>query len=116
MPLAGERLIRWADEDSEAENDHSCHAIPQTRYVLAALRDGDTERRYGCEVVGSPVPIQLWKTVCRLSVRLHDRPGALAAATQFLRQQKINILLSECCSTYQSRAHWDALCDVGQTP
>lgn len=83
---------------------------------VAPLRDLDSERRHGFEVLVSPVPVQLWKSICRLSVRIKDRPGALAKATQFLREQRINILLSECCSTYQQRAHWDAICDIAQTP
>jgi hypothetical protein len=83
---------------------------------VAPLRDIDTERKHGFEVLVSPVPVQLWKTICRLSIRIKDRPGALATATEFLRHQRINILLSECCSTYQRRAHWDAICDIAQTP
>lgn len=82
---------------------------------VAPLRDLDTERKHGFEVLVSPVPVQLWKSVCRLSIRIKDRSGALAKATQFLREQRINILLSECCSTYQQRAHWDAVCDIAQT-
>ena len=83
---------------------------------VAPLRDHDTERKHGFEVLVSPVPIELWRSICRLSIRIKDRPGALAKATQFLRDQRINILLSECCSTYQQRAHWDAVCDIAQTP
>jgi len=83
---------------------------------VAPLRDLDTDRKHGFEVLVSPVPVKLWKSVCRLSLRINDRPGALAKATQFLRQQNINILLSECCSTYQRRAHWDAVCDIEKTP
>ncbi len=83
---------------------------------LVPLPDEDTERKYGCEVIVSPVAIRSWRTVCRLSIRLHDRPGALAKAAGFLRQQRINILLSECTSTYQRRAHWDAVCDISLAP
>jgi hypothetical protein len=48
-------------------------------------------------------------------VRLNDVPGALAVATRFLREKRINILLTESCSTYQGRAHWDAICDLSET-
>jgi hypothetical protein len=83
---------------------------------LAPIMDSDQRHHFGCEVMVSPVPIQSWRSVCRLSVRLQDRPRALATATSFLRQERVNILLSETCSTYQRRAHWDALCDLSETP
>jgi hypothetical protein len=83
---------------------------------IVPLKDTSKGQQHECELIISPVPLRSWRSVCRLSVRLHDRPQALAKATGFLREQKINILLSECCSTYQGRAHWDAICDLTQTP
>lgn len=81
---------------------------------LVPLIDHGNRQKHECELMISPVPIRSWRSVCRLSVRLRDLPGALAVATQFLKEQRINILLSECCSTYQERAHFDAICDLGQ--
>lgn len=79
---------------------------------VVRFSDDETHRIHGCELIVSPIPPQSWKSVCRLSLRLADKPRALAIATKFLRDQQINILLSECCSTYQQRAHWDAICDL----
>src|SRR5687768_869630 len=64
------------------------------------------------EMIVSPVPASSWRSVCRLSVRLEDNPQTLATATRFLRDRGINILLTECCTTYKRRAHWDAICDL----
>ncbi len=83
---------------------------------VVPLPDVSSEQGHECELMISPVPLRSWRSVCRLSVRLQDKPHALAKATAFLQEQKINILLSECCSTYQARAHWDAICDLTQTP
>jgi hypothetical protein len=84
---------------------------------LAPITETSTAEAYkhGCEVIVSPVPIKYWQSACRLSVRLRDRPHALAVATDFLRENKINILVSESCSTYQQRAHWDAICDLSES-
>jgi hypothetical protein len=84
-------------------------------HLAPIVETGDTHKR-GCEVIVSPVPIKYWRSVCRLSVRLKDRPHALAVATDFLREHRINILLSETCGTYQQRAHWDAICDLSESP
>jgi hypothetical protein len=81
---------------------------------LVPLLDHGDRQKHECEMIISPVPIRSWRSVCRVTVRLRDDPGALAVATEFLRQERINILLSECCSTYQGRAHFDAICDIGQ--
>jgi hypothetical protein len=81
---------------------------------LARLPDEDTRRKFGIEVLVSPVPFSAWRSACRLSVRLNDKHGALATATEFLKKKRINIMLCECCSTYQLRAHWDAICDISQ--
>jgi hypothetical protein len=80
---------------------------------LARITDSDTTSTHRCELIVSPIPTQAWPSACRLSVRLSDHPHALATATSFLRRERINILLSECCVTYQQRAHWDAICDMG---
>lgn len=82
---------------------------------LARVSDTETPHRQPYEMIVSPVPAESWLSVCRLSVRLNDEPKALATATQFLRNKRINILLTECCTTYQNRAHWDAICDLGET-
>lgn len=79
---------------------------------VARIADADTRYAHGCELIVSPIPTSSWPSVCRLSVRLSDKSHALAVATEFLRREQINILLSECCSTYQQRAHWDAICDI----
>jgi hypothetical protein len=81
---------------------------------LVPLLDHGDKQKHECEIIISPVPIRSWRSVCRVTVRLRDEHGALAAATEFLRTERINILLSECCSTYQGRAHFDAICDLGQ--
>jgi len=83
---------------------------------VAPIIDDKSGVRFGCEIIVSPVPFESWRSVCRLSVRLQDTPRALAVATGFLRDAGINILLTECCSTYQERAHWDAICDLGTSP
>jgi hypothetical protein len=83
---------------------------------LAPIVDEAEKHKFGCEVMVSPVPTMNWKSVCRLSVRLKDRPHALATATSFLREKRINILLSETSTTYQQRAHWDAICDLSEAP
>jgi hypothetical protein len=80
---------------------------------VVPISEANTRRIHDCELIVSPIPFQSWRSVCRLSLRLADEPQALAKATEFLRSQRINILLSECCTTYQQRAHWDAICDVG---
>jgi len=82
---------------------------------LARITDTDTPSRHACEMIVSPVPVHSWRSACRLSIRLNDYPKALATATRFLRQKRINILLTECCTTYQNRAHWDAICDLTET-
>ncbi|HEX4960276.1 MAG TPA: hypothetical protein VF173_05520 [Thermoanaerobaculia bacterium] len=38
----------------------------------------------------------------------------MALATAFLREKRINIIITEACVTYRDRAHWDAVCDVSQ--
>src|ERR1051326_7759341 len=85
-------------------------------YVSRITDPNDATRRYGCELIVSPVPFESWASACRLSVRLNDTPRALATATKFLRERQVNIMLSECCSTYQYRAHWDAICDIARVP
>jgi hypothetical protein len=86
-----------------------------SQLYLARISDDDDDRRkHGCEVIVSPVPFEFWPSACRLSVRLNDVHGALATATSFIRSKEINIMLSECCSTYQHRAHWDAICDLSR--
>lgn len=81
---------------------------------LVPLLDHGDKQKHECEIIISPVPIRSWRSVCRVTVRLLDQPGALSAATEFLKEERINVLLSECCSTYQGRAHFDAICDLGQ--
>ena len=81
---------------------------------LVTLLDHGDKQKHECEIIISPVPIRSWRSVCRVTVRLLDQPGALSAATEFLKEERINVLLSECCSTYQGRAHFDAICDLGQ--
>lgn len=68
------------------------------------------------EIIVSPVPARSWQSVCRLSVRLHDRPYALAKAMAFLRDRRISILLTEAAATFQERAHWDVVCDLQSCP
>lgn len=79
---------------------------------VVRISDDETYRTHGCELMVSPIPVPSWRSVCRLSLRLADKPRSLAVATEFLRERRVNILLSECCSTYQQRAHWDAICDL----
>jgi len=79
---------------------------------LSRIDDVDSQRMHGAEIIVSPVPFESWRSACRLSVRLSDSPGALATASAFLSRKRMNIMLSECCSTYQTRAHWDAICDI----
>lgn len=79
---------------------------------LSRIDDLESPRKHGAEIIVSSVPFASWRSACRLSVRLSDSPGALATASAFLRKKRMNILLSECCSTYQTRAHWDAICDM----
>ncbi len=81
---------------------------------LVPLMDVANKRKHEPEIMVTPVPLRSWRSVCRLSVRLKDTSHALAIATGFLRDEGINILLSECCSTYQDRAHFDAICDLSQ--
>ncbi len=64
------------------------------------------------ELLLTPIPPTAWKSAVRLSFRLRQTPGALRIATQFLRDLRINILITEACLTYKGRAHWDALCDL----
>lgn len=86
----------------------------RSQLYLARVVEGASSTRFGCEIIVSPVPSEAWPSVCRLSVRLNDVPRALAVATRFLREKRINILLTESCSTYQGRAHWDAICDLAE--
>ena len=79
---------------------------------VALIRDQEKPHRMGAELIVSPIPVASWRSACRLSLRLSDEPLSLAKAAAFLRERRINILLSECCNTYQHRAHWDAICDV----
>src|ERR1051325_7945965 len=84
---------------------------------LARVKDDPARpdvREY--EMIGSPVPASSGRSVCRLSVRLEDTERTLATATRFLRDRGINILLTECCTTYSRRAHWDAICDLAGMP
>ncbi len=78
---------------------------------LAPIKSQDQHIR-DAEIVVSPVPYDSWRSACRLSVRLQHKPKSLSVATKFLREQNINILLTEACATYQERAHWDAICDI----
>lgn len=64
------------------------------------------------EIIISTIPRDMWGTVCSLSVRMKDQPGALAIATKFLRDNKISIILSEAAGTFGGRAHWDCVCDL----
>lgn len=81
---------------------------------LAPIRQNGDRHSFHVEIIVSPIPIQGWRSACRLSVRLKNTPRALANATGFLRKRRINILLTEACATYRNRAHWDAICDVSQ--
>ncbi|WP_251970536.1 hypothetical protein [Sphaerotilus microaerophilus] len=87
-----------------------------SRLYLAPVVTGYPRASSDAEIIVSPVPTAAWRSVCRLSVRLHDRPHALAAASSFLRHKGINIILSEAAATFQERAHWDAVCDLGACP
>jgi hypothetical protein len=87
------------------------HLAPSPDRVASDRTDPHT---LSAEIIVSPVPIQSWRSACRLSVRLRNKPGALACATKFLKEQRINILITEACATYQQRAHWDAICDIAQ--
>jgi hypothetical protein len=86
----------------------------QSQLYLVPVRERsrDDPHMYGYEIMVSPIPPDSWHSVCRLSVRLNDIPGSLTVATRFLRDQRINILFSESSSTFQHRAHWDAICDL----
>lgn len=101
--------------------------IPLTFSASFGLREGSTlhlaaiaadPKTAGpdAEIIVSPIPPASWRSVCRLSVRLHDAPGALAKAAAFLRRRRINILLTEAAATFQERAHWDAVCDLIACP
>jgi hypothetical protein len=79
---------------------------------LATFSGNLAPKRHDVELIVSPVPVPLWRKVCRLSVRLEDKPHALELATRFVADKKINILLTESCATYRERAHWDAICDI----
>lgn len=83
---------------------------------LVPITDEEDRHRHGFEIIVSPVPPSSWRSVCRLSVRLQDRPKALAIATGFLAKKRINILFSESASTITHRAHWDAVCDLSAMP
>jgi len=80
---------------------------------VAPLEKTSADSRHP-EMIVSPVPVRCWKSVCYLSVRLRDVPGALEIAARFMSQQKINVLLSESCGTSQGRARWDAICDLSR--
>jgi hypothetical protein len=82
------------------------------RLYLAPMVTGKGSISNDAQVIITPIPPSSWKSVCRLSVRLHDRPKALAKALRFLREREINILLTEAAATFQERAHWDAICDL----
>ena len=86
----------------------------QSQLYLVPVRERsrDDPHMYGYEIMVSPIPPESWHSVCRLSARLHDIPGALTVATRFLRDRRINVLFSESSSTFQHRAHWDAICDL----
>ena len=96
--------------------------IPETLSTIFALNEGaqlhlapirsESIRRGYVEIVVSPVPYDSWVSVCKLSARLKHKPKALAVASRFFRQERINILLTEACTNYQDRAHWVAICDV----
>jgi len=96
--------------------------IPETLSTAFGLSDGSQlhlapivskdKKLKEVEIIVSPVEVNSWASAVRLSVRLQDRPKSLHCATEFLRQHMINILLTEACSTYKERAHWDAICDV----
>lgn len=64
------------------------------------------------EVILSTIPRKMWGSVCSLSVRMTDNPQSLAIATEFLRDNKISIILSEAAGTFGGRAHWDCVCDL----
>jgi hypothetical protein len=82
------------------------------RLYLAPMVTGRRSRNDDAQVIITPIPPSSWKSVCRLSVRLHDKPKALAKALRFLREREISILLTEAAATFQERAHWDAICDL----
>ena len=83
---------------------------------IALVKKEHQSDRIGAEIVISPVPVSSWKSVAHLSVRLKNRPRALAKATEFLSEHKLDILLTEACVTFGDRAHWDAICDVSRHP
>lgn len=79
---------------------------------LAPMRADMAPHSTSVEIIVSPIPTSSWRSICRLSVRLHHRSRALARATSYLRDKRINILLTEAAATFQERAHWDAVCDL----
>lgn len=83
---------------------------------IAAMPSDVIKTDSDAEIIISPIPLSSWRSVCRLSVRLSDLPGALAKASEFLRKNKINVLLTEAAATFQERAHWDAVCDLTDYP
>jgi hypothetical protein len=87
-----------------------------SRLHLAPIVVGRPDKGGDAEVIISPIPTASWRSVCRLSVRLHDTPHALATAAAFLRERGINVLLTEAAATFQERAHWDAVCDLAAHP
>jgi hypothetical protein len=82
------------------------------RLYLAPMVTGKRSKNDDAQIIITPIPPSSWKSVCRLSVRLHDKPKALAKALKFLREREISIILTEAAATFQERAHWDAICDL----
>jgi hypothetical protein len=82
------------------------------RLYLAPMVTGRRSGNDDAQIIITPIPPASWKSVCKLSVRLHDKPKALAKALRFLRERDISILLTEAAATFQERAHWDAVCDL----
>ena len=82
------------------------------RLYLAPMVTGRKNKNEDAQVIITPIPPSSWRSVCRLSIRLHDKPKALAKALKFLREREINVLLTEAAATFQERAHWDAICDL----
>jgi hypothetical protein len=80
-----------------------------------AVVDNDTITEHRADLLLSPVPARLWRSVCRLFVRIPESIPSLTMVTRFLREQRVDVLFSEYSRTLNNEARFGAICDISRT-
>lgn len=68
-------------------------------------------RRVGADLIVSPFHPSSWPFLVRMRLNLHDEPGALAGAAEWLSQHRFSILHSTCNPVGFRHAVWDVIAE-----